>query len=458
MRSSILIFVILTVVSHMTAFGQIPEEFNYQGYLTDNSGNPISGNRVLTFKLYNADVGGDKLLTVQDTVNVDAGFFNATINVKSRPTEMDFSDQYWLTIQIDSGEESSPRTRLTSTPYSLNAANAEDISDDIVTELKIRNGAVKASKIDISAGGDLIGDLPDPTIAKLQGTALSIGGTPSSGQVLKWSGTAWSPGQDNTGSTGTTVNVTPRLDGDGSAGNPLDIHQQEATQGQVLKWNGTAWAPDNDGTSGSAGGDLTGNYPNPTIANNAVTSDKIQDGTIQGSDIAQNAITSDMIFGGPKVALSYGPSFFSLENNPSINQIVDSLTIYLQTDGVVIAEASGYINIDHTTGVPDNIVINIHTDPNADLFTFGACSFTIPFELASSADYRYSFTCRSVFEITAVQSLSLYLLIRHLNGSKISSTRVAYPVLTATFYGSAAASKKSIPVYSSDGFDPSRRK
>ncbi|MFN8294000.1 MAG: hypothetical protein U0T72_09775 [Chitinophagales bacterium] len=38
---------------------------------------------------------------------------------------------------------------------------------------------------------------------------------------------------------------------------------------------------------GAAGGDLTGNYPTPSIANNAVNSTKIADGTIIVADLNQ---------------------------------------------------------------------------------------------------------------------------------------------------------------------------
>lgn len=41
-----------------------------------------------------------------------------------------------------------------------------------------------------------------------------------------------------------TVSTTARLSGNGTPGTPLDIAQQSATTGQALRWSGSAWAPD----------------------------------------------------------------------------------------------------------------------------------------------------------------------------------------------------------------------
>lgn len=52
-----------------------------------------------------------------------------------------------------------------------------------------------------TANGDLSGTYPNPTVDGLQGVAVSAT-APSSGQVLKYNGTAWAPGTDNTGGGG----------------------------------------------------------------------------------------------------------------------------------------------------------------------------------------------------------------------------------------------------------------
>ena len=142
---------------------------SYQGYLTDASGEPLTGDVDITFRLYDAPSGGAALWTEVHTnanaVPVADGLFNVMLGSLTPISSTVWSSgTSYLGVQVGNDAEMSPREAIGNVPTAMTvpdgAIGTAQIAADAVKTTQIADRAVTASKVTLPHGY-IVGDIVD---------------------------------------------------------------------------------------------------------------------------------------------------------------------------------------------------------------------------------------------------------------------------------------------------------
>ncbi len=232
------LFLVLTLAAVLmltsSASAQIPRILSMQGVLLDANNQPLAdGMYNMTFRIYDAQSGGNMLFEEYFAVPVTDGNYLALIGEKNA-LNLAFDKPYWMSVTPDGGKEA-PRMQLTTSPYAFKAVMTEK-ADTATFATKAAHAVVADAAVPSGpAGGVLSGTYPNPT--------LGVGAV-------------------------TTNAIADRA-----------ITREKIDPSALVLY-------------GLASGDLTGDYPNPKIAVGAVKTDRISDLAVITEKLANGAVTS----------------------------------------------------------------------------------------------------------------------------------------------------------------------
>ncbi|MEE4177054.1 MAG: hypothetical protein V2I46_06040 [Bacteroides sp.] len=104
----------------------VPTTIDFQGRLHDSGGSPVNATLDITFSLYDVLSGGTALWTETKSVQVADGLFQVKLGEVTPFTPSHFSGtDRWLGMKVGTEAEMSPRTKISSVGYALQALETD---------------------------------------------------------------------------------------------------------------------------------------------------------------------------------------------------------------------------------------------------------------------------------------------------------------------------------------------
>ncbi|MEO6760469.1 MAG: hypothetical protein ABIO24_13505, partial [Saprospiraceae bacterium] len=205
MKSKILFFLFAVSLFTQNLFSQAttPQGFSYQAIVRDANGAVLTNQAtIFYFDIREGTPQGNSVYSEsQEVTTNEFGLANLSVGQGKPAGSARFSEVDWavstkfLTISLDPGSgriTNLGTSQLMSVPYALFAAKAGSCTGD--------NNADDDVTVTMSAGGQINGTFANLQIAQ-QGAFV--------GQVLKWDGTKWAPGDDEKGKDGNGPDFAP---------------------------------------------------------------------------------------------------------------------------------------------------------------------------------------------------------------------------------------------------------